>query len=204
MVRDSMSATFKLLLAVDLRNQMCLHYKFSHTCGHTGIGPLISSKGGFQQPHSLEIPSPEKLTIIHLRLPFPCPFCPASNCSSWTRISEVSLDQGILTIISPTYPWSWIVMRSCKYEDVTPQDWAHSTSENSGYRQMAWIPRPCGEVRVAESLEEVVRDGQAVARMTTGVASAWRQRADEPVESRFAGLLSQFNAAILSGDRSRR
>ena len=95
-------------------------------------------------------------------------------------------------------------MWSCKYEDVTIQDWARSMSENSGYRQMAWIPKPCGEVRVAGSLEEVVRDGQVVTDMTREVACARRQRADEPVESRFAGLLSQFNAAILSGDRSRR
>jgi hypothetical protein len=178
---------------------MRLHYRFIHTCGHTGIG-----EGGFRQPHSLEIPSPEKLTAIHLTLPFSCPFCPASNCSSWTRLSEVSLGQGILTIMSPTYPWSWIIMRSCRYEDVTPQDWAHSTSESSGYRQMAWIPRPCGEVRVTGRLEEGGRDGRVVTDMTTDVACAWRQRVDEPVESRFAGLLSQFHAAVLSGNRPRR
>ncbi|PMD17983.1 hypothetical protein NA56DRAFT_254584 [Hyaloscypha hepaticicola] len=176
---------------------MRFHYRFTHTCGHTGVGPPISGKS--ESSSSLE-----KLTIIYLTLPFSCPFCPAFKCSSWTRISEVSPGHGILTIMSPTYPWSWIVMRSCKYEDVTIQDWALSTSENSGYRQMAWIPKPCGEVRVAGNLEEVVRAEQVVTDMTREVACAWRQRADEPVESRFAGLLSQFNAAILSGDRSRR
>jgi len=66
---------------------------------------------------------------------------------------------------------------------------------------MAWIPKPCGEVRVIYGLEEV-RIGNRGA--TTEVACGWKQGADRPVTSRFAGLLSQLNAALLSGKNAGR
>jgi hypothetical protein len=71
---------------------------------------------------------------------------------------------------------------------------------------MAWIPRPCGEVRVIGGLEEVRREGRVVTGLFTEVACVWRQQADEPVVGSvfFAGLLSQLNAAVLSGDRAGR
>jgi hypothetical protein len=65
---------------------------------------------------------------------------------------------------------------------------------------MAWIPKPCGGVRVIGGLEEVRREGRVVIGVITEVACAWRQRGNEPTESRFAGLLSQLDAAVLSGE----
>jgi hypothetical protein len=65
---------------------------------------------------------------------------------------------------------------------------------------MAWIPKPCGEVRVIGGLEEVRREGRVVTGVMTEAGCAWEQRPGEPVRSRFAGLLSQLNAAILSGE----
>lgn len=69
---------------------------------------------------------------------------------------------------------------------------------------MAWIPKPCGEVRVIGGLEEVRRQGRVETGVITEVACAWRQKAGEPVGSRFAGMLSQMNAAVLSGERAGR
>jgi hypothetical protein len=69
---------------------------------------------------------------------------------------------------------------------------------------MAWIPKPCGEVRVIGELEGVRREGRVVIGMMTEAGCAWRQRPGEPVRSRLAGLLSQLNAAILSGERAGR
>jgi hypothetical protein len=77
-------------------------------------------------------------------------------------------------------------------------------SENGGFRQIVWIPRPCGEVRVMGELEEVGREGSVVIGVITEVSCAWRQSAGEPVGTRFTGLLSQLNAAVLSGDRAGR
>jgi hypothetical protein len=78
-------------------------------------------------------------------------------------------------------------------------------SGNGGFRQIAWIPRPCGEVRVMGGLEEVRSEGRVVViGVITEVSCAWRQSAGEPVGTRFTGLLSQLNAAVLSGDRAGR
>jgi hypothetical protein len=174
---------------------MRLHYRFIHACGHTGNGPLISDNLEGSSQH-LSLPGNEKLTTIQLELPFSCPFCSTSACSSTSTFPEVPLGHGILTILSPSYPSSWCIIRSCKHEEVTEADWAHSTSENGGFRQMAWIPKPCGEVRVTDRLAEMRSEGRVQARVITDVACTWRQRVDDPVENRFAGLLSQWNAAV--------
>jgi hypothetical protein len=182
---------------------MSLHYRFFHTCGHTGIGPLIYSDPNHTHPHPRTPDNHENamLTTIQLTLQFSCPFCLTSTS---TITLEVPPGQGILTILSPTFPWMWSVVRACKYEDITPQDWAYSMDDNGCFRQMAWIPKPCGEVRVTGGLEEVRRGGTVPRGVETQIAYAWRQRADEKVGSRFAGMLSQLNAAVLSGEQAGR
>jgi hypothetical protein len=183
---------------------MSLRLHYTHACGHTGIGPLTSGTSNQASSTSPDSPISEKLTTNHLELPFSCPYCQGRSGKSNLAMPEVPLGHGILTIISPMYPWSWCIIRSCRYEDVTPRDWAQSMSGNGGFRQIAWIPRPCGEVRVMGGLEEVGREGSVVIGVKTEVSCAWRQSAGEPVGTRFTGLLSQLNAAVLSGDRAGR
>jgi hypothetical protein len=191
----------------DLRHQlgtMHLHYRFVHACGHTGIGPLIYDASNRRPSLFLNDIGSEKLTTVHLELTFSCPFCFDRGSNFGSTIPEVPLSHGILTIISPTYPWNWSIIKICRYEDVTPQDWAHSISENMVFRQMAWIPKPCGEVRITGGLDEVRREGLIESGVITEVACAWRQMANDPVATRFAGLLTQFNAAGLSTERAGR
>jgi len=149
-------------------------------------------------------PANETVTTVKVTLPFSCPFCPTSTSTSKSNFhavpNAVITGHGILTILSSTSPWSWSVLRSCKYEDITPQDWALSMGETGGFRQMAWIPKPCGEVRVIGGSEEVRREGMVEIGIVTEVCSAWRQNTGEPMESRFAGMLSQLDAAVLSGE----
>jgi hypothetical protein len=65
---------------------------------------------------------------------------------------------------------------------------------------MAWIPRPCGEVDVIGTLEEVGREGRWDRGIIMKVSCRWRQRAAEPiVGGRLAGMLSELNATLLSG-----
>jgi hypothetical protein len=181
-------------------SSMHLHYRFIHACGHTGIGPLICEASKRASP---DPPNNEKLNTIHLELPFSCPYCPNANCSPNSTIQEVPLGEGVLTIISLTWPWCWCILRVCQYEDIIPQEWALSTG-CGGFRQMAWIPRPCGEVRVNAGMEEMRREGQRTTTSAiTEVTCAWRQRADERARSRFAGLLSQLHAAVMSGHNAR-
>lgn len=79
---------------------------------------------------------------------------------------------------------------------------------------MAWIPKPCGLVRLSFNGEEEL--GEEVNRgPTTTVSSVWRQQIGTrqgveegevglEVWSRFSGLVSQLNAAVLSGQRAGR
>ena len=69
---------------------------------------------------------------------------------------------------------------------------------------MAWIPRPCGEIRVTGGPQDVSSGGMVQMGSITEVGCAWRQTVSDEAESRFAGLLSQLNAAILSGQRAGR
>jgi hypothetical protein len=186
---------------------MRLHYRFNHFCGHTGIGPIISGNEDGTSPFSSPCDNQdnENLTTIKLTFTFSCPFCPTSATTpTTTPAPEVPLGHGILTILNPSFPWSWSVLRSCKHEEITPQDWALSMGETGGYRQMAWIPKPCGEIRVVGVLEELRREEREEVVVITEVACTWRQKADEPIKSRFAGMLSQLNAAVLSGERAGR
>ena len=75
---------------------------------------------------------------------------------------------------------------------------------------MAWIPRPCGEVEITGGIEA----GGGEREHITQVKEAWRESMCERDgegqgfgaggSGRFGGLLSQLNAAILSGDKAGR
>jgi hypothetical protein len=73
---------------------------------------------------------------------------------------------------------------------------------------MAWIAKPCGDVEIigGEGEGEVGRDGAMERGTLTMVNSHWIERLDEAEEpgSRFAGMLSQLNSAVLSGERAGR
>lgn len=68
---------------------------------------------------------------------------------------------------------------------------------------MAWIPKPCGEVEIIGE-EEMSRNGRVEQGVTTLVSCSWKQRRGEPFESRFAGLMSQMDAAFLYGESAGR
>lgn len=182
---------------------MALNYRFDHDCGHSGIGPLIHlpQHQDFIEDSSANNAGDHRVTVIRLSLRFLCPFC--ANTAG-NGVPEVTDNQGVLAILTPTFPWTWSILCICGYGDVTPQDWSQSQGPDGRFRQMAWIPRPCGEIRVMGGLEETTGQGRTEIGVVTGVFCDWKQTAEEPVRSRFAGMLSQLNAAILSGGRAGR
>jgi hypothetical protein len=70
-----------------------------------------------------------------------------------------------------------------------------------GFRQIAWIPRPVGEVRANGGVEG--RDG--VVGVVTGVRSVRRERlCNGKVVSQLPGLASQLGAVVRAGERAGR
>lgn len=81
---------------------------------------------------------------------------------------------------------------------------------------MTWIPKPCGLVKL--SFEGEVEQGEEGNRgPSTAVSLVWKQQigtetrqggeeggVGPEVRSRFAGLVSQLHAAVLSGQRAGR
>jgi len=67
---------------------------------------------------------------------------------------------------------------------------------------MAWIPRPCGEVEVIGGMEEFRREDRVERGVVRQVTERWIQRVGEEgqFESRFAGIWSRLNAAVLKGE----
>jgi hypothetical protein len=162
---------------------MSFQYNFTHTCGHTGIGPLMA--------HSTPLPT----NIIPLTLPFACPFCLTPN-------HTVPEGSGLLCILPPTYPpYTWHILRSCNRSDISPNEWGLCMPPGGGFRQIAWIPRPVGEVRANGGVEG--RDG--VVGVVTGVRSVRRERlCNGKVVSQLPGLASQLGAVVRAGERAGR
>jgi hypothetical protein len=69
---------------------------------------------------------------------------------------------------------------------------------------VAWILAPCGAVRLAGGAEETTGRIGVEHGLAARVSYSWRQRRGEPFRSRFAGLLSQMDAAVLSSEHARR
>tara|TARA_R110002060_G_scaffold36738_3_gene47722 strand:- start:1080 stop:1421 length:342 start_codon:yes stop_codon:yes gene_type:complete len=103
-------------------------------------------------------------------LDFGCPFCivPGADSNLLTPNGF-----GLLTVLHSTaitpFPTGWRILRACRFEELEPRDWEPAFAGmmlDGRFRQMAWIPRPCGEVRL-EGLDE--------GRETMKVETIWRQ-----------------------------
>lgn len=182
------------------RSTMSRQYKFIHTCGHTGIWPIIrpqiTNLATSQDLPTWEInPGRE---IISLSLNFRCPFCTPD-----ISYLEVSPGSGVLVILestsTDTFPNTWRVLRTCNAEQIISRDWDPVQEQGEHYRQMAWIPRPCGEIEVSQlGLEE-----RWEAAVTTKVTCRWRRTAGDLIEcGMLAGMLSELNAALVSRENT--
>jgi len=208
---------------------MALQYKFTHLCGHTAIGPLIERST--RQPYSLAESSSQavEVTAIQLPLSFECPFClHSSGSTSLTATSNaISLQNiahglGVLCVLevalhpaSHLNTWTWKIIKSCLLSEITFEDWAQGNSTGAQgigrpFEQVVWIAKPCGGVGIIGGERVLRRDGTVQMGVITQVKSTWRQgigqsgEAGEEVKSRFAGMLSQLHAAVLSGERAGR
>ncbi|KAH7364537.1 hypothetical protein BKA65DRAFT_491565 [Rhexocercosporidium sp. MPI-PUGE-AT-0058] len=150
---------------------MTFQYRFTHTCGHTGFGPIVNQQQASIPTTSL-LPFPSlNTTTIPLPLLFPCPFC---NPSTSNLLPHTPPGSGLLTILNSTptspFPTGWTVLKACGFEELEPRDWNPALEGglvDGRFRQMAWIARPCGEVRM-EELEE--------GRVVVKVGMGWRLR----------------------------
>lgn len=70
------------------------------------------------------------------------------------------------------------------------RDWEAAQRAGGTFRQMAWIPKPCGQVHLSRVRRRT--------RPVMGVTSGWSQSMTDPARSRIPGMLSQLNAAISS------
>ncbi|KAH6709593.1 hypothetical protein BKA61DRAFT_696336 [Leptodontidium sp. MPI-SDFR-AT-0119] len=151
---------------------MTFQFRFTHTCGHTGFGLIVNQH---QTSPSRSISSQQApsatTTTVPLPLNFPCPFCTPSTSH---LLPPTAPSSGLLTILNSTltspYPSGWTVIRACTFEELEPRDWCPAFEGglvDGRFRQMAWIARPCGEVRL-EGL-----DGQRVA---VKARTVWRHR----------------------------
>ncbi|KAH7416980.1 hypothetical protein BKA64DRAFT_284734 [Cadophora sp. MPI-SDFR-AT-0126] len=176
---------------------MTFQYRFTHTCGHTGFGPIVNMHIDTTQPSptTSSLPAPDSnTTTIPLKLDFSCPFC---NPSASYFHSPVTPGSGLLTILNsiPTspFPTCWTILKAYRFEDLEPRDWERAFEGmmlDGRYRQMAWIPKPCGEVRL---------DGLDGGREAVKAGTSWRYtgRVDQIGNGRFAGLLSSLHKAVL-------
>ncbi|KAG4443725.1 hypothetical protein IFR05_000814 [Cadophora sp. M221] len=182
---------------------MTFQYRFTHTCGHTGFGPIVNQQQNSSDSRSTssqQAPS-ATTTTVPLPLNFPCPFCTPSTSN---LLPPTAPGSGLLTILNSTpispYPSGWTVLRACTFEELEPRDWNPAFEGglvDGRFRQMAWIARPCGQVRL-EGLEE--------RRVVVKAGTAWRHRGcvEDVGHGRFAGLLSSLHKAVLEREDASR
>jgi hypothetical protein len=111
--------------------------------------------------------------------------------------------------------WTWKIIKPCLLSEITFEDWAQGNGIGARgrgrlFEHVAWIAKPCGGVCII-GREEVLRgDGTVQMGVITQVKSVWGQgigqsgEVGKEVKTRFAGLLSQLCAAVLSGERAGR
>jgi hypothetical protein len=171
------------------------HYTFQHTCGHTGIGPVICAPSDQGEVYH----RPTASNTTPLLLPFQCPFC--TNNLPYLNVAP---GDGLLAILESTqnnpFPYEWRILRVCRAHEILPGDWYLAHGPGGRYRQMAWIPRPCGAVRAIDGLEEVRRREGILSGMAMQIDCSWWQPFGEPTRSRLAGMLSELNACLFSDE----
>jgi hypothetical protein len=176
---------------------MRIQYRFNHSCGHTAIGPIVHFPTPF--PSSTEAAIDPELLTLPTNLTICCPFCSPHPPPC------ITAGFGVLAIFN-SFLTDWTIIRSCALSEMTPDFLDRFRSPDRSYIHMAWIPKPCGEVEIIGGEDEVGRDGTMERGTLTMVSSQWTERLSEAGESgsRFAGMLSQLNSALLSGERAGR
>jgi hypothetical protein len=183
---------------------MSKQYTFQHTCGHIGIGPLIRCPSTPSSTDATGRPSPPTgpaLQSIQLSLSLPCPFC--ANTQAY---QNVVTGAGLLAILerfvsipnNDPFPYEWRILRVCTADEISTSDWYLAHGPEGRYRQMAWIPKPCGRLQVG-ALEEERWNGDMVRGRTRKVDCSWRQRWREgdAVRSRLPGMSSMLSKSLL-------
>lgn len=86
---------------------------------------------------------------------------------------------------------------------MTPRDWDIGYRAGGEFQQMAWIPKPCGQVQFVNPAWRW-RMGILEPEMTTEVKCRWRQTLGEDMGSRLPGMFSELSATLTSrgGNRS--
>ncbi|KAG0650808.1 hypothetical protein D0Z07_2401 [Hyphodiscus hymeniophilus] len=199
---------------------MSKHYRFEHTCGHIGIGPLIRT--------SALATSSQSTRSINLILPIRCPFCattlPYLNvatgdgllvilepCTTLQESIDIPSPSSYISLRDSNYPipgFEWRILRVCSASEITLSDWSLAQAPGQHYRQMAWIPKPCGIVRIDGS--GGVADSRGPNRSVVEVDCSWRQiwKPGDVVKSRLPGMWSILKANLMvlgvdSGDGRR-
>ncbi|CZT03059.1 hypothetical protein WAI453_012251 [Rhynchosporium graminicola] len=173
---------------------MKFQYRFTHTCNHTGIGPITDRQTARSQDSSISTTPSSSTTTIPLSLPFACPFC----TTPFTHHLSTIPGDGVLTILPP-FPTAWTVIRACTFAELEPMDWYPACVNawvDGQYIQMAWIARPLGNV-TADGVDDV-DDGVRRWFMTTRVGAGWRLRGyvRGVGYGNFAGLLSSLHKSV--------
>jgi len=190
---------------------MSKHYRFHHTCGHIGIGPLIRTIGPSGVTDPMSIHSSHMVESINMSLSIRCPFC-ANN----QPYLQVTAGDGLLAILDFSTAVSdgrffnctfeWRILRVCQASDISSSDWYLAHAPGQHYRQMAWIPKPCGAVKVDRSDE--VEDVNGFNGLMRQVDCSWRQTwhrsqlVEEGIRSRIPGMWSNLKASMMSVDET--
>jgi hypothetical protein len=187
---------------------MYVQQTFDHSCGHSGTGPVLFYPPAVSQCHFIASPVLPTLHTATVPLPIACPFC--------TSKSDVSTKpgEGLLCILvthapETQIPMNWQPLHSCSLLAISPADWAaafsHSTNER--LQHVAWIPRPCGEVRILNGTGRDPHQQSRANGVYTRAGTSWREpmSVEESMKSvtggsRMAGLLSQLRAALRYGE----
>ena len=176
---------------------MCRRYTFLHTCGHIGVGPLLHINAPYTDTYNISLAPCVDIEVIELPILFDCPFCS-------DRVLHEGLEDslGVLAILAAPrnspFAAGWRILHVRSADEVDSRDWQDAYGEGRFFNQMAWIPKPCGQVRFLGRAERGTR-GRNLGRATE-VECAWRQSLGESVRSRLPGMISELNAALISGE----
>jgi hypothetical protein len=147
-------------------------------------------------------PSNANLGSIQLPLSSRCPFC--ADRQAYLNTEPGS---GVLTVLVSTtsnpFPHEWRILRVCRADEVTSSDWDMVHGPGGLFRQMAWIPRPCGRVQVIGGEQRIQMQDRRGSGVRMEVSCTWRQPLKERVRSRLPGMFSELNAALLAGNDDR-
>ena len=189
---------------------MSKHYRFKHNCGHIGIGPLIRAAASGYSTNQESVPSNQAVPSISLPLPIRCPFC--ADSQPYLNVAE---GDGLLAILEallqcpynsaslsspsnsvPSSVIKWRILRICAASEILPSDWSLAHAPGQRYRQMAWIPKPCGTVRLGTS-DNFEGSGWIDSRRELHRSCRQHSRVGGGIKSRLPGMWSNLKASLV-------